>query len=148
MKTDIRIANTEDLTAVMTLYGELFPREKHCADPAKLSASWLSILSDARLNCFVLEVDSRVCATATLDIVPNIARNCRPYSTVENVVVAAEHRGRGLGRLLLQHVIDFAFSKGCYKVELMSGREEAFGFYRSLGFESTKFAFGIRADDV
>lgn len=57
---------------------------------------------------------------------------------VEDVVVSSSYRGQGLGRLLLEHVIDFARQElGNVDLHLTSRPERvaANELYRSLGFE-------------
>jgi ribosomal protein S18 acetylase RimI-like enzyme len=64
---------------------------------------------------------------------------------VENVVVAGDLRGCGIGSALMGHVIDIARAAGCYKVQLLSGsqRTGAHAFYRSLGMEPVAEGFKL-----
>ena len=59
-------------------------------------------------------------------------------ASIEDVVVTAAYRGQGLGRALMQRIIDFAGSKlSPIDLHLTSSpwREEANALYLSLGFE-------------
>ena len=59
-------------------------------------------------------------------------------ASVEDVVVTSAYRGQGIGRALLQRIIDFAGSKlAPIDLHLTSRpeREEANALYQSLGFE-------------
>ena len=59
-------------------------------------------------------------------------------ASIEDVVVTAAYRGQGLGRALMQRIIDFAGSKlSPIDLRLTSSpwREEANALYLSLGFE-------------
>ena len=59
-------------------------------------------------------------------------------ASIEDVVVTAAYRGQGLGRALMQRIIDFAGSKlSPIDLCLTSSpwREEANALYLSLGFE-------------
>ena len=55
---------------------------------------------------------------------------------VEDVFVSAEARGSGLGRALVSAAIDRARERGCRRMELDTGADNApaQGLYRSLGF--------------
>ena len=55
---------------------------------------------------------------------------------VEDVFVAAEARGTGLGRALVSYAIERARERGCRRLELDTGADNApaQGLYRSLGF--------------
>jgi GNAT superfamily N-acetyltransferase len=58
---------------------------------------------------------------------------------VTALVVAAPHRGKGIGRALLEHGIQLAAKRGCTGVELTSAehRAAAHAFYERLGFTRT-----------
>ncbi|MEO7555436.1 MAG: GNAT family N-acetyltransferase, partial [Acidimicrobiales bacterium] len=53
------------------------------------------------------------------------------------MLVAAAHRGRGVGRALLEACIDWARERGAHKIELGAWPHNAaaIGLYRSVGFE-------------
>jgi ribosomal protein S18 acetylase RimI-like enzyme len=59
---------------------------------------------------------------------------------LEDLYVDAEARGTGLGRALVEAVLDRARRRGCRRVELDVNSENpaAFALYRSLGFETGK----------
>lgn len=56
---------------------------------------------------------------------------------IEDVVVDEEARGRGVGRVLTQAMLDRAQDRGCVTVDLTSrpSREAANQLYRRMGFE-------------
>jgi ribosomal protein S18 acetylase RimI-like enzyme len=56
---------------------------------------------------------------------------------VEDVFVRADARGTGLGRTLVSAAIDRARERGCRRMELDTGADNApaQGLYRSLGFQ-------------
>ncbi len=64
---------------------------------------------------------------------------------VGNLIVAPEHRGRGLGRLLMQHALEHLEASGIGTVRL-DGDPPGIPLYRSLGFvdewESLRFRSG------
>ncbi|MCA9024300.1 MAG: GNAT family N-acetyltransferase [Planctomycetaceae bacterium] len=55
---------------------------------------------------------------------------------MEAVHVAAEHRRRGIGTMMLQWAIDEARQRDCRRVQLTTDkrRTEAHGLYQRLGF--------------
>jgi GNAT superfamily N-acetyltransferase len=71
-----------------------------------------------------------------LALVPNLANGARPFGVVEHVVTLPEFRRRGHARRALEHALNLAWSKSCYKVVLLSGaqRKEAHKLYESVGF--------------
>ena len=54
---------------------------------------------------------------------------------VENVVVRKTEQGKGLGVLLMRHIIKYAKDKGIKCMRLTSSREVAQNLYRKLGFK-------------
>lgn len=82
-------------------------------------------------------VDGALVASCTLTVIPNLTRGCRPYGVIENVVTHAAHRKRGHGKALLVHALARAWSHGCYKVMLLTGRKDdaTLRFYERAGFD-------------
>lgn len=94
----------------------------------------LSMTASGDTHLFLLEVEDGIAAMATLAFY--ISPTGRK-AWIEDVVVDESCRGRGFGRLIVQHAIDFARrSSGC-KLMLTSrpSRVAANRMYASLGFE-------------
>lgn len=72
-------------------------------------------------------------------MIRNLTHDGRPYALVENVVVDAAERGRGVGGALMEAAVTRAAEAGCYKLQLISrdGRSEAHAFYERAGFTAS-----------
>ena len=59
----------------------------------------------------------------------------KPGLYVEDVFVAPEQRGRGIGRTIFQHLARRALDEGCGRMEwqVLTWNAPAIGFYRSIG---------------
>jgi GNAT superfamily N-acetyltransferase len=59
----------------------------------------------------------------------------RPGLYLEDLFVLPEHRGKGVGRVLLTHLARVAVSRNCGRMEwsVLDWNEPAIRFYRSLG---------------
>ena len=68
---------------------------------------------------------------------------------VEDVFVSADARGSGLGRELVSFAIDRARERGCPRMELDTGADNApaQGLYRSLGFFDSGIFMRRRIDE-
>lgn len=68
----------------------------------------------------------------------------RPLVNIHDIAVAASHRGRGIGRLLLERVESEARQIGCCKLtlEVRSDNDRALGLYRSFGFRDLGYGSG------
>ena len=144
---EIRLAKADDFDRVMALYAQLHPNDPVVEDGSDRVA-YDEILATPNLELFVLEDDAgTVNATCYFNYIPNITRQVSPYGIIENVVTEVTLRNQGLGKRLLQHVLQQAWERRCYKVMLQTGssREATHNFYKACGFRADdKFAFVAR----
>lgn len=86
-----------------------------------------------KFTCFVLEIDG---------VVEGIALVYSRYSTwkgeaihLEDLIVSHKHRGKGLGSLLLDEVVKYAYQKKVRRVcwEVLDWNTSAIDFYESKG---------------
>ena len=104
----------------------------------QLLAAWKMILQDPNHHVIVWEEDGKLISSCVCVIIPNLARNVRPYALVENVVTHADYRGRGCASACLDRAREIAEKAGCYKMMLLTGSksEETLRFYRKAGYNS------------
>lgn len=101
--------------------------------------AFAEIAADPRNHLIVAEVDGEVAGTLQLTYIPGLSRMGAERAQIEGVRVAAGHRGKGLGRRMIDWAIGRARARGCRLVQLTSDkrRTDAIRFYESLGFEPT-----------
>ena len=92
------------------------------------------MLADPNSHLYVIREEGRIVACASLCIFH------QPFSTdatIESVVVSSKMRGKGLGRKLMQHLIDEAARMKVDCIHLTSNpkRESANALYQKMGFE-------------
>jgi ribosomal protein S18 acetylase RimI-like enzyme len=92
------------------------------------------LLASGNNHLFLLKDDNRIAGMLTICIYRS------PTGTkawIEDVVVDEVYRGRGFGRMLTQHAIDFAKSKDVDVLMLTSNpaRMAANKLYQTIGFE-------------
>ncbi len=65
---------------------------------------------------------------------------------VDELVIDEHHRGEGIGKLLLDHLLAAARERGCRAMELDSAfhRKGAHAFYDQMGFEKRAYLFSKR----
>jgi ribosomal protein S18 acetylase RimI-like enzyme len=67
----------------------------------------------------------------------------RDYGYIDNIVVAKEEQGKGIGRALVMYVEDIAKSKGCHlmKTDTTENADgvpwKSYGFWTRMGYEDT-----------
>lgn len=136
MEAIARNAEETDLEGVLALYRQLRPN-----DPVlPLSAfreAYGGLLARDDVEIVVCEADQLLVATCMLATIPSLANGARPFGVIEHVVTLPSHRRRGYARLVLEHALAKAWSRGCCKVVLLSGaqRTEAHKLYESVGFK-------------
>lgn len=67
----------------------------------------------------------------------DLVGECKPFMVIENVIVASDSRGKGIGKKLMMEIEKIAREKNCYYTMFVSGahRKEAHQFYESLGYK-------------
>lgn len=135
MPASVRTARLSDVTGILALYRELRPTDPEIAEPA-VQAAFEGVLNSENLELIVCEEEMRLVATCMLAVVPSLAMGARPFAVVEHVVTLNEFRRKGFGQMVLEYALSAAWSKGCYKVLLLSGaqRTQAHRLYESVGF--------------
>ncbi|MBN2240433.1 MAG: GNAT family N-acetyltransferase [Dehalococcoidales bacterium] len=146
----IRKAMEKDLPRLIELYEQLAqggaPDEKN---PTELTDRHSKALSDIfalpGFEVIVAEEGDTVIGTMTLSIIPNLTHGGLPWAIVENVVVDSTCRRTGVGKMLMDYVVEKATEAGCYKVQLMSDkrRTESHKFYQSIGYQPTAEGFRL-----
>jgi GNAT superfamily N-acetyltransferase len=147
----VRRALQADLGALLPLYQELADSRITAAPADRASSEPLlaEILADPRRQLAVATVEGQLVGTADLLVVRNLTHRGEPWAIVENVIVARAFRRMGVGRALMEHLIEHARVAGCCKLQLLSAkhRAEAHDFYRSFGLEAVAEGFKIYLDD-
>lgn len=82
---------------------------------------------------YVMIEDDRIVATAALMLEYKL-RYEKPKAHIEDVAVHKDYRGRGYGKKMVEHCIDVAKKKECYKI-VLSCKDHLVDFYSGLGFE-------------
>lgn len=118
----------EILDGVRRLLTQLSP------EPVELSAETLQLIVDsADTYLFLLRAEGRVAGMCTVAFYRS-PTGLKAW--IEDVVVDEAFRGRGFGRMLVRHAIDFAARQGGCKLMLTSrpSRTAANRMYASMGF--------------
>ncbi len=136
----IDFAGSADLDAMAGLLGELFALEADFTpDRAKQLAALRWILDHpAHGRLFVLRDEGRVVGMANAQIGISTAEG-GPVLSLEDVILAASHRGGGHGRRLVEHVLAWAAGEGMSRITLLADKDNAaaLAFYERLGFEKS-----------
>jgi GNAT superfamily N-acetyltransferase len=128
----------DDPERVFGLLWQLAPDDPR-PDPGRLAKVWEEIHQQPGRCLLLAMCEDEPVGTVDTVLVPNLTRMARPYMLVENMVVDARHRRRGIGGLLMAAAEARARSAGCYKIQLLSNarRSDAHRFYEAAGLTAS-----------
>lgn len=138
---EIRSARRGDFPAVSSLLSQM--HEEASLDEAPSETAFCEILESPSRVILVAVDKGTVVATVDLFVMANMTRGGRPWAGIENLVVDAEYRRSGIGRALIEVVMDIAREQGCYKLQLVSHqrRSAAHDLYRQIGFDAPVYGY-------
>lgn len=137
---DIRTCRPEDFAGVLRLLAQLWPNQS--LDSNRIRSVFDRALASDRQIYLCATIHDQVVGFGSLTIKNNLWQQGY-LANVDELVVDAEQRGRGIGTKLLEHLVALAIQRGCRRVELDSAfhREKAHGFYEAHGFQKRAYLF-------
>ncbi|HTA16376.1 MAG TPA: GNAT family N-acetyltransferase [bacterium] len=136
-KFTVRRARKGDLESLVALLGELFAQEvEFKADPVRQRRALRLILGRPSVGgILVAEAEGRVVGMVSLLASVSTALG-GPVAWLEDMVVASEWRGRGLGKSLVRAALAEAKKKGWRRLSLLTDADnlKAHALYRGQGF--------------
>ena len=143
----VRDAVEEDIPRIVELFthGSLVEGKEDPGDPA----SYLSALAEIDRGpgrVLVAEVGGQVVGVCQLIVFRHLQNRGGLCAEVESVHVHPDHRGHGIGGVLMRAAVQRARELGCYRIQLTSNkaRPEAHRFYERLGFEPSHRGFKLK----
>lgn len=100
----------------------------------KLEAIIDELRADRKREIVVALNGRKVVGTASLLLERKLIRGGALCAHIEDVVVAQSQRGKGTGKLLVNHLTQLAQERGAYKV-ILDCAEDNVAFYEKCGFE-------------
>jgi ribosomal protein S18 acetylase RimI-like enzyme len=143
MKLTFRPARAGDLPAIITMLADdpLGATREIASSPLPQSYydAFQEIAGDPHNELLVAELAGRVVGALQWTIIPGLSYQGSRRMLVEGVRVAADVRGQGIGRALMEQAIAHAGERGCRMVQLTShqSRADARRFYEGLGFRAS-----------
>lgn len=136
-------ADRSHVPALASLLEELFSLEPDFTPNAPKQARGLLLIIDhpERGRIFVARLNNEVIGMATALFTVSTAEG-GPVVLLEDVIVACPYRGKGVGDLLVRHVLAWARKNGFLRVTLLTDRDNAgaLRFYESNGFKRSGMA--------
>lgn len=125
-KIEIRDAKASDLEKICEIYSESFSY----TEPVEIQ--WWKILDNPNITYRVATIDGVVVGVASLITINKLIRSGNRMALIEDVAVAEESRGHGIGKLLIEDLLKLSVEKRCYKT-VLNCSDENVEFYEKCG---------------
>ncbi|KAH0571699.1 Glucosamine 6-phosphate N-acetyltransferase [Spironucleus salmonicida] len=136
---NIRTITSLDVTQLLPLYSQL----TNTSQPSQIFIdTFFDALKSPFHNIFVYEIDNQIIGAATLLVELKLTHGGSRVGHIEEVVVDTRYRRKGIGKMLVQHIIAEAKRLGCYKVILDCGNDVK-NFYESCGLKGKGCCMGV-----
>ncbi|MBK8802229.1 MAG: GNAT family N-acetyltransferase [Fibrobacteres bacterium] len=141
----LRQALAADLPAILSLQAQLGQDDGTVLDQNHALDIFRRMARYPNYWIRVAELEGVVVGSYALLVMDNLAHLGSPSAIVEDVVVDAIFRGKGIGKAMMHDAMGIAHEKGCYKLVLNSNqrRLDAHRFYEGLGFERHGVSFFV-----
>lgn len=147
MSITMREAVAGDIPAVLELYAQPGMDNGRVLGQDEAQQLYAEFARYPNYHLYVAcdEGDAAVVGSYALLVMHNLAHRGTPSAVAEDVVVAPDRQGQGIGRRMMAHAMEQARAAGCYKLALSSNRKRqaAHAFYESLGFAQHGLSFVI-----
>ncbi|VGO22419.1 GNAT family N-acetyltransferase [Pontiella sulfatireligans] len=140
MNTVLRKASASDLPAMIELLSQLFSLEADFApNPMKQVVGLHLLLNRPDALVLVAEQDGAAVGMCTVQRLVSTAEG-REVGLIEDVVVLAKYRGRGIGSAMLAEAERWAVEQGLSRLQLLADRcnAPALEFYRKHAWKQTQ----------
>lgn len=144
MIIDIHEATEADLGDLLHLYRQLGEDDGEVLDLGEAQRIFRRIQSYPDYHLYLArDPDGRAVGTFALLIMDNLGHRGARSAVIEDVVVAADCRGCGVGSEMMAFAATLCRAGGCYKITLSSNhkRVRAHRFYEELGFARHGYSF-------
>ena len=114
-------------------------------NPKKAESIFNKISKNPNQIIYVAVKDFKVIGATTVIIEQKFIHGGGKVGHIEDVVVAKEFQGKGIGQKIVKSLLEYAQEKGCYKT-ILDCTDELIPFYEKIGFK--KYSNSMRFDHL
>lgn len=135
----IRLAKQLDYSDLMVLYNGFVGEDRYSK---RDNDSFQKVLNDPNAYILVAEKNDKIIGFATFSI-RTVVRYPKPIAELDEFFVVPECRKKGIGKQLLQTVLDRAKKRGCYRLYIEShyDHKAAHTLYDKMRFTNYGYHF-------
>ena len=126
---EVRKINTQDFSIIHLLKQFKNDNLNISQDQFKNFISQL----DKHYNIFVIEEHQRIISCGTIFIETKLIHNLGKVGHIEDVITDFRFRGQGLGKKIIESLVNYGRQQGCYKIILNCTNNNIL-FYEKCGF--------------
>ncbi|MCM3700567.1 GNAT family N-acetyltransferase [Paenibacillus macerans] len=140
MQYIIRRAELRDIEYLSDLFHDFIGKD---FNKDKMKKQLKTINENSNYFVAVADNSNKVIGTAMGVICYDLVGECGTFMLVENVVVAPDYQGYGVGKALMNCIESFGADNQCKYVILVSesGREGSHEFYKAIGYTTDQKGF-------
>lgn len=114
-------------------------------DPVSWYSTLRKMLASPEWTFLLAEEDGEKIGLLVLLVLPSLYHGGN-YGAITELIVTGDHRGRGIGAMLVEESKRMARSMGCEELDVSVEVEndKAIGFYEKLGFEKRHADYGMK----
>lgn len=144
-KVTIRVATRKDLPEILQLHGQTDMDNGQVVSLSEAESIFERTKEYPNYQIYVACHNGKALGSFALLIMDNLAHMGAKSGIVEDVVVAPEWQGQGIGKQMMQFAMQKCREARCYKLVLSSNkkRHKAHRFYQGLGFEEHGYSFVV-----
>lgn len=143
----LREATIDDLPAIIAMLADdILGKTRESTDdalPDVYREAFSQIDSDTNASVQLLTDGATILGCAQVNVLANLSLTGTTRGQIEGVRIAAAHRGRGLGSVMLDLLEQHLRDQGCGLMQFTTNRQrdEALSFYEQRGFEPSHIGF-------
>ncbi len=141
----IRSAKTEDIDKIITLLIELGRPKPDMDDKKRFPELIQSYLDDSDKEILIVRNSSDVIGMISIIYLTRLNQK-QQEMYIPELIIQKEFRNTGIGKKLINAVIELAKKKNCHRIRLESGnqRTESHMFYEKNDFEQSALSFDLK----
>ena len=87
-----------------------------------------------KIEIWVIEINNELIASGTILYETKLIHNISLYAHIEDIIVDNQFRKQGIGKLLIEYLVQCCKNKNCYKI-LLDCQKELIPFYEKNKFQ-------------
>ena len=137
----VRRAFASDIDSLVRLLEELFSVEEDFIFDEQKQREGLLLILEAQDQCCVMvaELNKKIVGMCSVQTFISTAEGC-PAGVIEDMIVSKRHRGKGIGKSLLESIKEWSKEKGIVRLQLLTDKNNtaALEFYKKTGWVNTQ----------